>query len=270
MDRELSPHCEHRYKFISCPEPLRFGFLRQYSRPGTVHVVNDPEAWMPHTDTDRGRHGAIRVLAPGCRSLFTAGLATALGRTPGLEVLPADDGADFPDVALLEDVPAVPVADTLAGLVRRLPQGPGDRRPKIIVMMRDPRIDRIFAYLQADVRGFVCHDAPLAELVTAVEVVFRNEAFLPHGIALQVIDGILPYLPKPASEIWPHMDTLTGREREIFALMASGESNAEIADAFSLSQKTVKFHVSNILRKLGMKNRIQAVARASGTHRATV
>ncbi|MBK3558083.1 response regulator transcription factor [Streptomyces sp. MBT56] len=60
------------------------------------------------------------------------------------------------------------------------------------------------------------------------------------------------------------MSELTPREREIFRLMVSGISNAEIADACSLSQKTVKFHVSNILRKLGMKNRIQAVVRARG------
>ncbi|MFD4124556.1 LuxR C-terminal-related transcriptional regulator [Streptomyces globisporus] len=211
--------------------------------------------------------GTVRVLlAPGHSSLFTAGIASALGRTPGIRLLTNGQAArEEPDVVLVEDAPGVPVDEAIARLPAPWTAGPpGARRPRIIVMLRDDRVERILDYLRSDVRGFVCHNAPLRELVTAVRVVFRNEAFLPYGIAALIIEGILPHLPRPDPGPSPSMSELTPREREIFRLMASGISNAEIADACSLSQKTVKFHVSNILRKLGMKNRIQAVVRARG------
>lgn len=211
--------------------------------------------------------GTVRVLlAPGHSSLFTAGIASALGRTPGIRLLTAGQASrEEPDVVLVEDAPGTPVAEVVGRLPARVTAGPpGARRPRIIVMVRDDRVERILGYLRADVRGFVCHDAPLGELVTAVRVVFRNEAFLPYGIAARIIDGILPHLPLPDPGPLPSVAELTPREREIFTLMASGISNAEIAEACSLSQKTVKFHVSNILRKLGMKNRIQAVVRTRG------
>lgn len=211
--------------------------------------------------------GTVRVLAPGHSSLFTAGIASALGRTPGIRVLTTGhDPWEEPNVVLVEDVPGVPVDEVIGRLPAPVTAGPpGTQRPRIIVMVRDDRVERILGYLRADVRGFVCHDAPLRELVTAVRVVFRNEAFLPYGIAARVIEGILPHLPRPDPEPLPSVSELTPREREIFTLMASGISNAEIAEACSLSQKTVKFHVSNILRKLGMKNRIQAVVRTRGS-----
>lgn len=132
----------------------------------------------------------------------------------------------------------------------------------MVLVTHDPSIERIVAYLRSGVRAFVCHDAPLDTLVDAVHSTARKEVFLPHSIAVQIIDGIMPHLPFFTPGIASPLDRFTAREREVYSHLTAGLSNAEIAEACYLSEKTVKFHVSNILRKLGVKNRLQAVAHA--------
>ncbi len=96
--------------------------------------------------------------------------------------------------------------------------------------MRDPLIERIVAYLRLGVRAFLCHDAPLDDLMCAVQSTARDEVYLPHGIAVRIIDGILPHLPFFTPGTASPLEQLTAREREVFSHITAGHSNAEIAE----------------------------------------
>ncbi|MFD8966673.1 LuxR C-terminal-related transcriptional regulator [Streptomyces sp. NPDC059568] len=228
---------------------------------------------MIDCDTDDRTGTPIRVAAPRGPSILSAGIAAALRATPGVKVVTLaqldserrESGAQA-DVLLMEDVPSLPPAAAIAAAASRPRSSTARERPAgVVLVMQDPSIERIVAYLRSGVRAFVCHDASLDDLLDAVCSTAREEVFLPHGIAVQIIDGILPHLPFFTPGTPSPIDRLTIREREVFSHVTAGRSNAEIAEACSLSQKTVKFHVSNILHKLGMKNRLQAVAHAYQT-----
>ncbi|MFH8798760.1 LuxR C-terminal-related transcriptional regulator [Streptomyces sp. NPDC017936] len=225
-------------------------------------------------DCDTSNHitTAIHVATPKTQSILTAGIAAALDSAPGIRLVgrprPGPDGRDArpqADVLLAEDRPHLAPEDVLAAVSPRRVAAPARQPAGVVLVMRDPLIERIVAYLQLGVRAFVCHDAPLDDLVGAVQSTARDEVFLPHGIAVRIIDGILPHLPFFTPGTASPLERLTAREREIFSHITAGRSNAEIAEACCLSQKTVKFHVSNILRKLGVKSRLQAVAHARQT-----
>jgi DNA-binding NarL/FixJ family response regulator len=224
---------------------------------------------MIDCDTSIRTAPAIHVATPKTQSILTAGITAALHSAPGICLVgqprPEPDGRDArpqPDVLLAEDQPSLAPEDVLA--TASPPRAvTADRHPaRVVLVMRDPLIERIVAYLRLGVRAFLCHDAPLDDLMCAVQSTARDEVYLPHGIAVRIIDGILPHLPFFTPGTASPLEQLTAREREVFSHITAGHSNAEIAEAFCLSQKTVKFHVSNILRKLGVKNRLQAVAHA--------
>ncbi|MGW3950956.1 helix-turn-helix transcriptional regulator [Streptomyces sp. NPDC004752] len=224
---------------------------------------------MMDCDTSKRTATAIHVATPKTQSILTAGIAAALHSVPGMCLVgqprPGADGRDARpqvDVLLAEDQPSLAPEDVLATASPPRIATPARHPAGVVLVMRDPLIERIVAYLQLGVRAFVCHDAPLEDLVGAVQSTARDEVFLPHGIAIRIIDGILPHLPFFTPGTASPLEQLTAREREVFSHMTAGRSNAEIAEACCLSQKTVKFHVSNILRKLGVKNRLQAVAHA--------
>jgi DNA-binding NarL/FixJ family response regulator len=213
----------------------------------------------------------IRVAAARGPSILSAGIAAALHSMPGMEVVVppqmSSDGSASrtqADVILVGDDPSLSPADVITTGLPHTPRA-WRRHAGVVLVMQDPSIERIVAYLRAGVRAFVCHDAPLEDLVDAVHSTAREEVFLPHGIAVQIIDGILPHLPFFTPGTTSPLDELTTREREIYSHITAGRSNAEIAEICCLSQKTVKFHVSNILRKLGVKNRLQAVTHAHQT-----
>ncbi|MET9449423.1 helix-turn-helix transcriptional regulator [Streptomyces cinerochromogenes] len=228
---------------------------------------------MIERDTSNRSVTAIHVATPRSQSILSAGIAAALRSTPGIHLVAQPPVGWEPygprpqaDVLLVEDAAALSPKDVLLAS-EEVSAGVGTQPPRrqpagVVLVMRDPRIERIVAYLQLGVRAFVCHDAPLDDLVGAVHSTARNQVFLPHGIAVRIIDGILPHLPFFTPGTASPLERLTAREREVFSHMTAGRSNAEIAEACCLSQKTVKFHVSNILRKLGVKNRLQAVAHA--------
>ncbi|MFF8958281.1 response regulator transcription factor [Streptomyces sp. NPDC014894] len=193
-------------------------------------------------------------------------MTALLQEEPGFEIVNgcptagATGRSNPPDVVLIEDLPTVKIAEAI-GPARHFP---GETRAtRAVVVMRNGRTDRIFGYLRSGVRSFVCADAVPEVLVAAVRATARGEAFLSDDTARLIIDIALPHGPEDVSPAAARTTPLTVREQEIFALLAAGRSNAEIAESCGLSSKTVKFHVSNILRKLGMRNRIQAVVHAA-------
>jgi DNA-binding NarL/FixJ family response regulator len=118
--------------------------------------------------------------------------------------------------------------------------------------------DYIVEALRAGASGFLTKDAPAAELVAAVRAVAAGDAVLSPAVTRRLLDRVGRPLP-PATPAGDGLGELTEREREVLQLLASGLSNAEIASALVLAEPTVKTHVSNLLGKLGLRDRVQAV-----------
>jgi DNA-binding NarL/FixJ family response regulator len=115
----------------------------------------------------------------------------------------------------------------------------------------------VFEALQLGASGFLLKTAPPEELLTAVRVVARGEALLSPSVTRRVIQEVTRQQRRvPRS---PDLDRLTQRELEVLRLLAEGLSNAEIAGRLYLSEATVKTHTSNVLAKLGLRDRVQAV-----------
>lgn len=130
-------------------------------------------------------------------------------------------------------------------------------------MLADEHDDeRLLGYLRAGVQGLLRRDGPTEEVARAVHAVARGDVFITPPIARYVIDSLIRHVPISLGSDPRVLETLTPREREIFELLATGMSNAEIAKALSAAEKTIKFHVSNILGKLRLRNRVQAVTYA--------
>lgn len=128
---------------------------------------------------------------------------------------------------------------------------------RVIVLTTFDLDEYVYAALRAGASGFLLKDAPREELVRAVRVVAAGEALLAPTVTRRLIERFGGDLasPTPGAAV----DALTAREREVLALVAAGRSNLEIAEALVLTEATVKTHVSAILRKLALRDRVQAV-----------
>src|SRR5215468_5213555 len=148
---------------------------------------------------------------------------------------------------------------------RRPPRSPAPTRPARSLILTTFDLDEyVFAGLKAGASGFLLKDAPPAELLTAIRTVAGGEAVLAPTATRRLIDQFVPLLPAPGQQ--PGRDALlsklTDRERAVFARLAAGLSNREIAAEMHLSQGTVKVHVGRILAKLDLRDRVQAVVLA--------
>ena len=122
--------------------------------------------------------------------------------------------------------------------------------------------DYIIEALRAGASGFILKDVPTAELVRAVRVIAAGDALLSPAVTRRLLDRVGRRLPASATTSPDAFAELTEREREVFELLARGLSNAEIAEALIVGEATVKTHVSNVLMKLGLRDRVQAVVLA--------
>ncbi|HEX4365112.1 MAG TPA: LuxR C-terminal-related transcriptional regulator [Solirubrobacteraceae bacterium] len=136
---------------------------------------------------------------------------------------------------------------------RRLP------RQRILVLTTFGLDEYIVEALRAGASGFMTKDAPAADLVAAVRAVAAGDAVLSPAVTRQLLDRVAGRLPPVGGATSAALATLTEREREVLQLVASGMSNAEIARALVVAEPTVKTHVSNLLGKLGLRDRVQAV-----------
>jgi DNA-binding NarL/FixJ family response regulator len=202
----------------------------------------------------------VRILLVDDQDLVRGGFRVILESEPGLEVVgEARTGAEAvaaaaslrPDVVCM-DV-QMPVMDGLEA-TRRIVAAGG---PPVLVLTTFDRDDYLFEALQAGASGFLLKNASPEKLVEAVQVVAAGDALLAPDVTRRVIErfGDMP-APAPSS---PLLATLTERETEVLGLLARGSSNAEIAAALFLGEATVKTHVSNVLVKLGVRDRIHAV-----------
>jgi DNA-binding NarL/FixJ family response regulator len=208
----------------------------------------------------------IRVLLVDDHQLVRMGLRALIDREDDMRVVgEADNGRQAltqlrrsrPDVVLLDI--RMPGMDGLH-LLRHLAADPASRGVRVIVVTTF-EVDRyVFEALRAGAAGFVLKDTAPTELVHAVRVVAAGEALLSPSVTRLLVATFAERWIAPATV--DGLDTLTGREREIAAWVATGRSNSEIADALFLSPATVRTHVARAMAKLDARSRAQLVVLA--------
>jgi DNA-binding NarL/FixJ family response regulator len=203
-----------------------------------------------------------RVLIADDQALVRGGFRMILDAKGDVEVVgEAGDGEEAvalaererPDVVLM-DV-RMPGTDGIEATRRIVASGSAAR---IIVLTTYDADEYVFAALRAGASGFMLKDVRPPELVDAIRVVARGDALLAPSVTRRLLDrfaGALPDHGDPAE----HLGELTAREVEILRFVALALSNAEIAGRLHLTEATVKTHVSSVLRKLGLRDRVQAV-----------
>ncbi|WP_375386608.1 response regulator transcription factor [uncultured Microbacterium sp.] len=202
----------------------------------------------------------IRVVLVDDQALFRAGIRMLIDSQPDLEVVgEAADGAQGvevvrrarPDVVLMDI--RMPVLDGLAAAVALL----ADADPPKVVMLTTFDLDEAAARaIRGGASGFLLKDADPEFLLAAIRTVHAGSAVIAASATRELFAHFADAAPHPIPAVYA---TLTDREREIFALAARGLSNAEIAAREFLSEATVKTHISRILTKLGVRDRVQLV-----------
>lgn len=231
---------------------------------------------MTADPTDPATHApaAVRVLLVDDQALVRAGFRVILESEDGIEVVgEAADGEEgvrlaaalAPDVICM-DV-QMPRVDGLEA-TRRIVADPAIRAGVLMLTTFD-REDYLFTALDAGASGFVLKSASPESLVEAVHVIARGDALLSPDVTRRVIerfgrgsgapDDDAPSAAAPTIPTDPRVQTLTDRELEVLRLLAEGLANAEIAERLYLGEATVKTHVSRLLLKLGVRDRVQAV-----------
>ena len=205
----------------------------------------------------------IRVLLADDQALVRAGFRMILSAEPDIEVVgEADDGEATiaavhrlqPDIVLMDI--QMPVLDGLAA-TRRLVAEDGSTQTKVLILTTFERDDYIFEALQAGASGFLLKNAPPEELVHAVRVVGEGNALLAPSVTRRVIAAFAQH--RSTVEQQSELQQLTEREVEVLRLLARGLTNAELAERLIVSEATVKTHVSHVLTKLDLRDRVQAV-----------
>jgi DNA-binding NarL/FixJ family response regulator len=207
----------------------------------------------------------LRVVIADDQPMMRAGFKAVLEATGDIEVVAeAGNGEEAvqaaaalaPDVVLMDI--RMPVMDGIEA-TRRLP------RQRVLILTTFGLDQYIIEALRAGASGFLLKDAPTQEVVAAVRAVAAGDAVLSAAVTRQLLDQVARRLPAPVSRQPADLDLLTEREHEVLRMLANGLSNAEIAAALVVSEATVKSHVSHLLGKLGLRDRVQAVIYAYET-----
>lgn len=206
----------------------------------------------------------IRVLVVDDQPMFRVGLVAILDAQPDIAIAgEAEDGAQAvartrstrPDVVLM-DV-RMPGMHGIEATRAILTDAVSQHRPRIIMLTTFDIDDYVFSALRAGASGFLLKDAAPEDLITAVRTVHSGDALLAPRVTRMLIEALLDRpAPTPTRDV---LVELTDRERDVFMLMARGLSNSEIAGRLFIAEQTTKTHVSRILAKLRLPDRVHAV-----------
>ncbi|MCB8981832.1 MAG: response regulator transcription factor [Ardenticatenaceae bacterium] len=211
----------------------------------------------------------IRILLVDDQALFREGLRTLLSVHDDLEVVgEASNGQEAieavakltPDVVLMDL--RMPVLNGVAA-TRQITQSAATSRVIVLTTFDDD--DYVFDGLRAGAVGYLLKDVPSAKLVEAIRAAASGESFLQPSVAAKVVAEFSRLAGPGTGTAVPQQDLvepLSERELEILAVLASGASNREIANQLYITEGTVKNHVTNILGKLGVRDRTQAALKA--------
>jgi DNA-binding NarL/FixJ family response regulator len=213
----------------------------------------------------------IRVLVVDDQELVRSGFCVILDAADGITVVgEAANGeaalsaaaAHHPDVVLMDI--RMPGMDGLEA-TRLLTRGAPDRQaPKVVMLTTFDLDEYVYEALRAGASGFLLKDSPRGDLIAAVRAAAAGNAMLAPTITRRLIEAFARRPPE-TSPAPSRLAALTAREREVLVLLARGRSNTEIAAALFVSEATVKTHVGNLLAKLGLRDRVQAVILAYET-----
>lgn len=217
------------------------------------------EWWLSRASKDSSVSDPVRVLIVDDQELVRTGFTMILSSEADLEVVgEVDDGVRAaaavaehqPDVVLM-DV-QMPLLDGISATQEVVAEHP-DVRVLILTTFDDD--EYLFSALDAGASGFLLKNCPPDDLIAAVRVVAQGHSLLAPEVTQRVISRSSSRL----REVSPGIDDLTDRERDVLMQMARGFSNSEIAGGLYVSEATVKTHVSRILTKLDVRDRVQAV-----------
>ena len=207
----------------------------------------------------------IRVLIVDDQPLLRTGFRMILSAESDLEVVgeAADGraGVDLarrlrPDVVLMDI--RMPIMDGVEATAQLA--GAGVEEPITVLILTTFDLDEyVFEALRAGASGFLLKDTPAEDLIEAIRVVAAGEALLAPSVTRRLLDRFAARLPSAKTTAPNQLADLTEREHEVLLLVSKGLSNAEVAEKLFLSETTVKTHVSRILMKLDLRDRVQAV-----------
>jgi DNA-binding NarL/FixJ family response regulator len=216
---------------------------------------------------------AISVLLVDDQPLLRTGFRLILESEPDISVVgEAADGRDaltavrrlLPDVVLMDI--RMPGKDGIQATRDVLEWARGsDHRVRVLVLTTFDLDEYVVEALRAGASGFLLKDVPPDDLVGAIKVVAEGAAIVAPTITRRLLDRFADRLPSTRERPDSDLHRLTEREREVLRLLARGLSNAEIARTLVVSETTVKTHVGNVLTKLGLRDRVQAVVHAYET-----
>ena len=207
----------------------------------------------------------IRVLLADDQALVRSGFQMILSAQPEIEVVgEAESGRQAIDLAnrlapdvILMDV-RMPNVDGLEATRRLVELGTTAR---IVILTTFDLDEYVYAAIRAGASGFLLKDVRPQQLVEAIEVVAAGDALLAPSVTQRLLARFAEALTRP-EERASELSLLTERELDVLKLVAAGLSNAELAERLFLSETTVKTHVSSVLRKLSLRDRVQAVVLA--------
>jgi len=209
---------------------------------------------------------SVRVLIADDQQLVRTGLRMILDAEPDIDVVgEATNGHEAvamtrqlqPDVVLMDI--RMPELDGIEA-TRRVVQRDGDTSTRVLMLTTFDLDEYVYDALRAGASGFLLKDAPANQLAAGVRMVAAGDALLAPAITRRLIEEFTA--TPPAASAPPGLDELTPRELEVFRLVAQGKSNAEIAAELIIGETTVKTHVTRIMMKLGVRDRVQAVVLA--------
>jgi DNA-binding NarL/FixJ family response regulator len=209
---------------------------------------------------------SIRVLVADDQSMVRAGFRMLLSSEQDIEVVAeasngleaVDKAARFRPTVVLMDI-RMPELDGLEATRRILAADDGAR---ILILTTFDLDEYVYEALRAGASGFVLKDDPPEQLLEAIRVVAGGEALLSPAVTKRVIERFTR-IPRPAPP--RELEELTERELDVLRLVARGLSNAEIGQELYISDTTVKTHITHILQKLNLRDRVQAVVFAYET-----